>query len=524
MLESARRLDWIVLRSELEALLTEAAMVRAYKPRFNIMLRDDKRFPLLLLTDEPWPRLIKVRRARRGAGRHFGPFRGETAAHLMEIVSRRFRIRRCEGPLPKRQRPCIDHEIARCDAPCVRRTTREVYAEEVEAAARLLVGDVAAIIREMKDEMASASAAREFEQAAGLRDEIAALGALKEKQDAERPTREDADAIGVALAGETAIVAILARRGGAVAAREIYSFETPIECDPGELAARAAIEHYRERVPPPNLLLVDPGMVEAWAKAKLRSATAREAAGPPYAGLEGRRPRRPPGAKPPDHEAKAVDLKIAVRTPQRGADAALLGMAEENAIEALRVSDAARHLAFRNAALDELIRVLGLENPPTAIEGFDISTFSGKDTVASCVHFRDGRPRKTGYRLYRIKGRQDSDVDAMAEVLARRATSRDPLPDLILIDGGMGQLMAAREALVATLGADVMLPPMIGLEKREELIRTLEGEVIDLPAHSAALRLLQQVRDEAHRFGREYHRKRRAKNAPSFPNRRSMVD
>jgi excinuclease ABC subunit C len=237
------------------------------------------------------------------------------------------------------------------------------------------------------------------------------------------------------------------------------------------LAARAAIEHYRERVPPPNMLLADPDMIEAWAK--------------------------------------AADLKIAVRTPQRGADAALLGMAEENATEALRVSDAARHLAFRNAALDELIRVLGLEKPPTAIEGFDISTFSGKDTVASCVHFRDGRPRKTGYRLYRIKGRQDSDVDAMAEVLARRATSCDPLPDLILIDGGMGQLMAAHDALVATLGADAPLPPMIGLEKRAELIRTLEGEVIDLPAHSAALRLLQQVRDEAHRFGREYHRKRR---------------
>lgn len=474
MVEAARSVDWIVFKTEMEALLAEAAMVRQYKPKYNILLRDDKRFPMILLTDEPYPKALKVRRARKGAGRHFGPFDGATANHLLELISRRFLIRRCGGPLPQRDRPCIDHEIGRCDAPCVGFISRADYAARVEDAAQLLGGDVRSILRELDSEMRFAASEQQFEKAASLRDEIAALRAVLEKQNAEKPGREDVDAAGVALGENFAVGIVLARRSGAVVDRAAYVYETPIEASEEEILDKTLADHYRDRARPKEILI------------------AREefAAGP-------------------DEESRR-----AMRVPRRGPDAAFVALAADNAAEMLRDVSGARGSESRNRALVELAEVLGLERPPRAIEGVDIATFAGKDTVGSCVRFHDALPRKAGYRLFRIRGRQDSDVDAIAEVMARRAKMKDPWPDLFLIDGGMGQLLSAFRAIEEEARHRGTAPPtLVGLEKREERLRTIEGEVIDLPRSSAALKLLQHVRDEAHRFGGNYHRKVRGHSA-----------
>jgi excinuclease ABC subunit C len=500
MLEAAMALDWIVLNSELEALLCEAALIRQYKPRYNIDLKDDKRYPMILLTDEPFPKALKVRRAHRGAGRHFGPFSGLTANHLLEIVSRRFRIRRCGGPLPKRTRPCIDFDIGRCDAPCVANLSREDYAKLVEDAARFLSGDVASFIREFEAEMKIAAVEQDFEKAASLRDEIAALRDMRAKQEAERPGREDADAVTVvstepraetggasgdadpAATDEIAIGVVLARRNGVVMDRKSYVFDLPVETTREELLSRTCLAHYADHPPPPRILVEDEPAEDILRQALLTLPLADSGS------------------------------RIAIHAPKRGPDAALVKISRQNGLDALERETRGRTHDLRNSALDELTRLLELERPPTTIEGVDIATFAGKDTVGALVQFQNGLPRKTGYRLFRIRGRQDSDVDAIAEVLARRAHAKDRLPDLFLIDGGMGQLKAARDALMDSGGRSPdEVPMMISLEKREELIRTLEGEIIRLERRSPALRLLQQIRDEAHRFGGNYHRKLRGK-------------
>ncbi len=477
MLQAARSVEWIVFKSELEALLAEAAMIRMYKPPYNIDLRDDKRFPLILVTDEPFPKAVKVRRARRGAGRHFGPYRTATANHLLEILSRRFRLRRCAGPLPRRERPCIDHDIGRCDAPCVGRILRDAYRAQVEEAVKFLSGDGRAIIRELREEMKRAAAEKEFEAAASIRDEIEAMEAKNRKQSAEHPGREDADAVGVIQDESVAVVIVLARRGGAVTERGQYVFDIPIETGLEEIVTRALIERVAaERLA--AVVFVPEGIDPAALEEVLAASS--------------------PEVQPPK-----------VRVPRRGPDARLLSLAEDNAREVHRVLSGARSDAARNAALLELQSLLELPQPPFSIEGFDIATFAGKDTVGSCVRFHDGAPWKSGYRHYRIRGRQDSDIDAMAEMLARRGRARDPLPRLLLIDGGMGQLIAARAALESVLPRP--LPPILSLEKREELLRTSDGEVIRLPRNSPALRLLQHIRDEAHRFCGKYHRNIRDK-------------
>lgn len=477
MLQTAKKLDWIVLNSELEALLTEAAMVRQYQPKYNIQLRDDKRFPMILLTDEPYPKALKVRRSRPGAGRHFGPYRGGTANHLLELISRRFKIRRCNGPLPKRERACIDYDIGRCDAPCVGYLDRESYGRLVEETAAFLGGDTRTIIRELKAEMEIAAGELEFEKAGALCDEVAALEALAEKQVAERPERGDADALAVEQAEDYAVGIVLERRNGVVMECHRFLFDLPIEVDRDEIYRRMVIARYREEVPPLEILLHEDENVVEQLQNIVRTL----------------------------HSEK----RIKVRVPKRGPDFSLAGLAGENARETFRLHSSDRLEKNRNEALAELVELLMLDETPISIEGVDISTMSGKDTVGASVHFRNGLPRKTHYRQYRIRGRQDSDVDAIEEVVRRRARSKEPLPDLLLIDGGMGQLHAAQKALEDEMPKKY--PTLISLAKKEELIMTTEGEVIRLARRSPALRLLQHVRDEAHRFGRKYHRQLRGK-------------
>jgi len=466
MLASARSVEWIVFKTELEALLAEASMIRRYKPKYNIVLRDDKRFPMLLITDEPFPKVIKVRRAKKGTGRHYGPFRGETADNLLEIISRRFKIRRCKGPLPKRNRACIDFELGRCDAPCVNNISKENYLKLVESAEKLLSGNSRSLARELEDEMKVASAQKEFELAASLRNSASALRSLSEEQNVETPNKHDADAIAVLTNSNAAIAVFLSRRNGAVTDRNHYLFDIPLGFDDEEVYLQAVATHYGLHSLP-RLLLIKSSLDEKKIITVL--------------------------------DAKNLEIKI----PQKGDDAKFLELAFENARELLRISAGIHSDESRDRALSELANLLELSKPPFSIEAFDIATFSGRETVGASVRFHDALPWKQGYRQYRIRGRGDSDVDAIAETVSRRITSKLQLPDLILIDGGMGQLLAAQKAF---LNASASAPTLISLEKKEETIRTIDGEVIKLPRDSYALRLLQFLRDEAHRFAGKYHR------------------
>ena len=484
MLEAARTLDWIVFSSELEALLAEAAMVRQYKPKFNIALRDDKRFPSILITDEPFPKALKIRKPRPGRGRHFGPYRASTANFLLEIISRKFRLRRCSGPLPKRKRPCLDFDIKRCDGPCVEKISQAEYAKLVDGAVAMLSGKTRDLIRQLNKEMEYAAKELEFETAAALRDEVKALEDLAEKQEAERPGRGEADAIAVSRTDEIAVGIVMERRDGVVLDCHRYIFDTPIDTSPTELVRKILLTHY-EVASVPSHILLDIESVDSDEIAVIQ-------------------------------EALKITNKQCLKNPKRGPDRAFYKMAVENAVEEIRVQTTDRSTTLRNAALSGLAELLDLEGIPAAIEGYDISTMSGKDTVGACVRFNDGLPRKSFYRLYKIRGRKDSDVHAMNEVLSRRASSKDGYPDLILIDGGMGQLHAAWEGFVnnAVVSQDEM-PIFVSLAKKEEKIFTMEGEVFDLDRASPVLRLLQQVRDESHRFVRNYHRKLRGKTTLS---------
>lgn len=480
MLAAARDLDWIVFRSDFEAILAEASMIRRFRPRYNIALRDDKRHPMILLTNEPYPKLLKIRRPRPGRGRHYGPFPTQIVHHLLEIASREFHIRRCNGPLPKRNRPCIDYDLGRCEAPCVGLIGADRYAESVEKAARLLGGETQEIIEMLKSEMKAAADRRDYESAAELRDAIAGLRRLRDlrlKQAADRPERGDLDALGWSLDEGQAAVVLLRRRGGAVADSKVFLYDLPVETNTEEILLRTILE------------ASEAGLLQA----PLALAATQ---GEPKAPEELQRVWR-----------KLTGRSSRIRIPRRGPDAALTRLAEQNAVEALRLARGERTEAARNAALKELVELLDLDRIPLEIEGIDIATMSGRDTVGALVHFRKGLPFKTRYRKYRIRGRQDSDVDAVEEVVARRCNAREPLPQILLIDGGVPQLHAAISSLSSAYsGPPTEAPVVLALAKREERIHTADGAVLELNRSSHALRLLQQVRDEAHRFGGQYHR------------------
>ena len=482
-------LDYVVLASPMEALVAENNFIKEYKPRYNIRLRDDKSYPYLRITlEEELPRIFLTRTMESEASLYLGPYTDVGAIRqTLRMLKSIFPIRDCPGDLPydSLTRECLYYHIGRCNAPCTARQSVAEYRAEVERIRLVLTGKSSKLAELLGGQMQKAAAARNYERAAQLRDQLTAIDRLGHRQRTQVFGAEDRDALALARDREDACGVILRLRNGRLLASETFHFRSS-ESETDEEVFRAFFQQYYHRVqtPPPEILvphaLAEQDLLEEWLRSRRES-------------------------------------KVTIRLPQRGLAREILGLALENARtkldEALAVDGSKAGRV--PPELFELREALGMSALPRVIEGIDISNTGDREVVASLVSFRDGAPRKGHYRKFKIKTvpGQD-DVASIAEVVTRRfrrlLDEGKPFPDLLLIDGGKGQLAAAAGALAA-LGVEGQ--SLISLAKREEEIFRAEEPTkpLLLPQNSSALKLLQRVRDEAHRFARGFHRQRRAK-------------
>lgn len=484
MVAQIANVEITVTRTPGEALLLENQLIKSLRPRYNVLLRDDKSYPYILLTDETWPRIAFHRGGRSQAGRYFGPYPGAGAVReSMDLMQKIFRLRTCEDSVFRnRSRPCLQHQIGRCSAPCVGLVAPRDYDASVKRAALFLEGRSDELVEELAKSMEGASARLEFEQAANLRDAIATVRRVTARQHVEGE-QVDMDVLACALAGGSACVLLLSFRNGMNQGTRPFFPRLNGADTPEEVLEAFVGQYYLEKRPPREIVLSHAiPDIELYERAFSDSA--------------GRR----------------VELKCKVR----GERAKFLQLAQSNAEHALaaQVGSAATQ-ARRLASLQEL---LGLEAPPQRIECFDISHTMGESAVASCVVFDAEGAVRSQYRRFNIAGiTPGDDYAAMHQALSRRfkrGLAEGVLPDLLLIDGGAGQLQQARSVL---LELGVQGVAMIGVAKGEErrpgheTLVFADGRELQPGAESPGLQLIQQVRDEAHRFAITGHRGRRAK-------------
>lgn len=485
LLEETVRLDVIVTDSVVEALALENNLIKVRAPKFNILLRDDKNYPYLRLTvTEAFPRVLVARGVQRDGDVYAGPFLpARLARRTMGLTHKLFGIRSCNEVITgERDRPCLEHDIGRCLAPCVREVcSPERYARAVDDTRLFLDGRTEELTGTLEARMRAAAEAERFEEAAQLRDAMRTIQVVRDRQQ-KMATADlgDRDVFGVKVGPGGAVVQVFQVRGGRVVERVELAGEAAAGASEAAVVEAAVLQFYADQTPPAEVHLPaapdEPEALEDWLSSRA-----------------GRRVR--------------------VAVPVRGDKRALVELASRNAALAYRTRADGSGTAHYEA-LELLQSALDLPALPRRIECLDISTLQGSETVASLVVWEDGRLRRSEYRKYRVGdgGRFLDDFAAMRSVVARRyqrvAEQGGPFPDLIVIDGGKGQLEAAYGAL-ESLGLQSLMA--VGLAKKEELVFTRAHDApIALAAGSAALRLLQRVRDEAHRFAVTFHRKARA--------------
>jgi excinuclease ABC subunit C len=483
LMRQVAAVETIVVPSEAHALILEANLIKEYKPRFNISLRDDKSYPLIkVTTQEAFPRVYVTRRLISDGSRYFGPYTDVSAMRrALNVVKRLFTVRSCNYDLPTvaPDRPCLDHHIGRCKAPCVLLQSQAEYGAMIDEVLLFLEGRAGEVRRRVRERMDLASEALDFERAAELRDALNHLERMEEPTVVLEVEGGDRDVVGYARDGDDACVALMRIRSGRLLAREHQMLgNLAEEPDSAVLAAYLA----------GNYVQLDDRAQELYAPFDFEDRHLIEESAP----------------------------GTSIVIPQRGPKRDLIDLAEQNARhlleEALLEGDETEERA--GDPVYELQRQLGLQRVPRAIVCFDISHAQGTDTVASCVWFQNGRPLRAEYRKFKVKTVEGvDDFAAMREVVQRyfrrRVDENKRLPDLVLIDGGKGQLTAAQEALKEVELGEL---PIISLAKRdEEIFLPGKSESLRLPRRSVALRLLQQARDESHRFAITYQRLRRAK-------------
>jgi len=475
-------LDTIVVPSEAHALILEANLIKEYKPKYNIALRDDKSYPYIKVTvAEPFPRVWVTRHLVDDGSRYFGPYTDVGAMRrMLNVVKRIFTVRSCNYDMPRQmpERPCLDYYIKRCKAPCILAQTQSEYRAMIDEVLVFLDGRTKEVARRVRQRMDLAAESLEFERAAELRDALQHLERMEEPTVVLSIEGGDRDVLGFARDGDDAVVALMRIRGGKLLARE-HQF----------------LENLEEET--------DPAILQAYI--------ARS-----YLPLDDRSSELLVPFDPEERELVEASLeRTAIHVPQRGPRRELVDLATQNArhlLEELRLTGDETEERAGDPIYD-LQRQLGLQKVPRSLVCFDISHAQGTDTVASCVWFQNGRPYRAEYRKFKVKTVEGvDDFASMNEVVrryfARRTEEEKPLPDLVLIDGGKGQLNAAHAALDA-IGLGAM--PIISLAKREEEIFVLgRPDSLRLPRRSPALRVLQQARDEAHRFAITFQRKRRS--------------
>ena len=481
MISHAVDLETIVVANEMEALILENTLIKKHHPHYNIMLRDDKTYPYIKVTlQDDYPRVCMTRRVLRDGARYFGPFADAGAVHrVLKLMQRAFHIRTCRSL--KADRPCLQYHMGHCDAPCVHYITKADYQELVRQAVDLLEGRNTPIIRDLQQKMEAASDELEFEKAAAYRDQIEAIRVIQSQQNIVTQGG-DMDVLGLASDAGQTCVQIYTIRSGRLMGRETFSLDHSDDETAADMTEAVIDQYYTAQSFIPRDIVV--------------AAVAEQE----------------------DCERRLSQLKgqqVNVIIPQRGSKKKLLAMAEENA----RVLLEQRRLQWQHdtdktsGAVQALARVLDLPSLPERMECFDISHTQGIETVASMVVFENGQPARSEYRRFKLKtvqGKPD-DFKSMAEIMERRYNEKDwPVPDLIVIDGGKGQLHAALP-VIRQAGCEA---PVISLAKRiEEVFVEGRSDSIILSHHTPELQLLQAIRDEAHRFAITYHRHLRGKRS-----------
>jgi excinuclease ABC subunit C len=493
--ERVADVEVIVTGSEVEALHLEQNLVKRHRPQFNVRLRDDKSFPYIAVTvADDYPRVLFTRERHRPGVWYFGPYaNAKKVRETLDVLNRVFPYRPCEGPKPGRHSgiPCLDYHIERCLAPCVGYVSQEDYRAIIDNVIEFLSGNVKPIQRELEEKMHAAAGEERFEDAARYRNRLRAVQHLVERQGVERQSVGTVDVIGFAAEDDRAVVQIFPLRGGKMVDRHSFHLENVAGQDITTVLESFSLEYYGSApsVPPQIVVPRDAGDLAALAEFLSEKRGAR----------------------------------VEVRTAERGEKRRLQELADENARHALSTDQAQneQRKLRRVEALEELREALNLESLPLRIECYDISHAMGQDPVASMVVFQDGVPKKADYRKFGIKtaGEDPDDFAAMAEVISRRFArlsdgtgethdgSFASAPNLVVIDGGKGQLSAALAAMQAY---DLPRVAVIALAKRiEEVFVPGSSEPIVLSRHNPGLQLLQRVRDEAHRFALGFHRQRR---------------
>jgi len=493
--ERVADIEVIVTSSEVEALHLEQNLVKRYRPPFNVRLRDDKSFPYIAVTvEDDFPRVMFTRERHRRGVTYFGPYaNAKKVRETLDVLNRVFQYRPCEGPKPGRHSgiPCLDYHIERCHAPCVDYISKEDYAEIIDGVINFLSGDTRTIERELERQMHDAAEGERFEEAARYRNRLFAVRRLSERQAVEKRSVGDVDVLGLAVDGDKAAVQIFPLRGGKMIDRYGFHLENVEGQENSALLEAFCVEYYGSApsVPPQIVVPRDADDVSA---------------------LE-------------EFLSERRGSRVEVRAAERGEKRRLQELATQNARLALDSESyqTEQKRLRRVEALEELREGLNLESLPLRIECFDISNIQASEPVGSMVVFQDATPKKGHYRKFAVRGLDgQDDFAAMAQVIERRfARMSNPadeeydegfaaVPNLVVIDGGKGQLSAA---LAAMQGFDLPRVAVIALAKRaEEVFLPGRPDPVRLDPHSPGLQLLQRIRDEAHRFAVGFHRQRRA--------------
>ncbi|WP_066633541.1 excinuclease ABC subunit UvrC [Desulfolucanica intricata] len=504
-------LEYIVTDSEVEALILESNLIKEHRPRYNVSLKDDKSYPYLKVTlNEDFPRVFITRRVLKDGARYFGPYTRVGAVHeTMRLLKKLFPFRTCkQKEPPNRDRPCLNQHIKRCLGPCCGLVSKEEYKKAIDEICLFLEGRQDELVKSLKKRMEEAAEALEFERAAELRDQLQAVETIVEKQKIISSGREDQDVVALARGISETCVMVFFIRGGKIIGREHFLLRGTEDSGRAEVITAFIKQYYNqaEFIPReillPEIVEEEAGVISQWLSEK-------------------------------------KEARVYLRVPRRGEKRRLVEMVEKNALLLLDQIEQERQARKDDlqAALGELARALGLKKPPYRLECYDISNTQGTESVASMVVFEEGKPRKDQYRKFKIKTVEGpNDFASMQEVIERRfkrgkeerelintgqLSTKDAkfhrLPDLVIIDGGKGQLSAAREVMH---GLGFSYIPTFGLAKQEELLfKEGEKDPVVLPRDSRALYLVQRLRDEAHRFAITYHRQLRTKR-----NLKSLLD
>jgi len=484
LVEKIRDIDHIITGNDYEALVLENNLIKKYNPHYNIMLKDGKSYPMIRITHEDFPKVFKTRRIIKDGSDYFGPFPDATKmAEYLELIDRLFSLRKCSTPLRKREKPCLYYHIGRCLAPCCGKVTKEEYGKSIERIRKFLLGGGDELEKQIHDEMIAASKAMEYETAAKKRDMLLALQSVSKAQMVEEHSEgssiESRDYAAIEMRSPLCTVSIMQFRDGKLIGRALYRAQTL--GDESETLLNFLIQYYEDgREIPYDIFIsheVDIELISRYF-----------------------------------HEVLGHDVHLKI--PKEGRDFRILRMAAENASR-----DVEKRLKSRDntKALEELQMVAGLEELPKLIEGFDIAQLSGKYTVASLISFVDGNPNPAGYRRFNIRSLEGAidDFGAMREAVYRRYSrvieENLQKPDLVLIDGGHGQVNIARDVLDELGMANV---PVLGLAKEYETIVFDDGRPdLRLDHSNEALRVLIAVRDECHRFATGANQAMRSKEA-----------